>query len=260
MLFAIAFIVTFLNGGLTGLYRINPGNVGFKEKKDTQFSSGADEILIVAAPDLAGLRNVKNLLALLHQQRPNDARARVVLNGVGMPKRPEIAAAAEFAKALDVPLQAVIPFEPALFGTAANNGQMIAEVQAGSKPAEIFSELAAAVTGRSEIRRARANLLEPLLAPEPCGRRRGLLLRLDRRRRVPRMAGGQGTARRRGVAGAELIPRPEPSPLCGGGGLAHARRERGRFRSCRKRRFPHPLRGEEARHGLRPSFSRPRAG
>ena len=124
---------------------------------------GADEILIVSAPDLAGLRNVKNLLALLHQQRPNDARARVVLNGVGMPKRPEIAAA-EFAKALDVPLQAVVPFDPALFGTAANNGQMIAEVQAGSKPAEIFSELAAAVTGRAEIRRARANLLEPLLA------------------------------------------------------------------------------------------------
>lgn len=123
----------------------------------------ADEILIVSAPDLAGLRNVKNLLALLHQQRPNDAQARVVLNGVGMPKRPEIAAA-EFAKALDVPLQAIIPFDPALFGTAANNGQMIAEVQAGSKPAEIFSELAAAVTGRAEIRRARANLLEPLLA------------------------------------------------------------------------------------------------
>lgn len=124
---------------------------------------GADEILIVASPDLASLRNVKNLLALLQQQRPNDARARVLLNGVGVPKRPEIAAA-EFAKALDVPLQAVIPFEPALFGTAANNGQMIAEVQAAAKPAEIFSELAAAVTGRAEIRRARANLLEPLLA------------------------------------------------------------------------------------------------
>ncbi|GJE83492.1 AAA family ATPase [Methylorubrum thiocyanatum] len=123
----------------------------------------ADEILIVAPPDLAGLRNVKNLVALLHQQRPNDARARIVLNGVGVPKRPEIAAA-EFAKALDLPLQAILPFEPALFGTAANNGQMIAEIQAGSKPAEIFSDLAAAVTGRAEIRRARANLLEPLLA------------------------------------------------------------------------------------------------
>ncbi|MBD8906904.1 AAA family ATPase [Methylorubrum zatmanii] len=124
---------------------------------------GADEILIVAAPDLASLRNVKNLLALFQQQRPNDTRARVVLNGVGVPKRPEIAAA-EFAKALDVPLQAVIPFDPALFGTAANNGQMIAEVQAGSKAADIFSELAATVTGRAEIRRARPNLFEPLLA------------------------------------------------------------------------------------------------
>ena len=124
---------------------------------------GADEILIVAAPDLASLRNVKNLLALFQQQRPNDTRARVILNGTGVPKRPEIAAA-EFAKALDLPLQAVIPFDPALFGTAANNGQMIAEVQAGSKAADIFSDLAATVTGRAEIRRARPNLLEPLLA------------------------------------------------------------------------------------------------
>ena len=123
----------------------------------------ADEILIVASPDLTSLRNTKNLLALLQASRPNDARARVILNGVGMPKRPEIAAA-EFAKALDAALQASIPFDPALFGTAANNGQMIAEVQAGSKAAEIFSEVAGVVTGRSEVKRSRANLLEPLLA------------------------------------------------------------------------------------------------
>ncbi|WP_439953205.1 hypothetical protein, partial [Escherichia coli] len=74
------------------------------------------------------------------QGRPNDSRPRVVLSGVGLPKRPEIAPA-EFAKALEVPLDAAIPFDPALFGTAANNGQMIAEVQAGSKPAEQFADL-----------------------------------------------------------------------------------------------------------------------
>ena len=125
--------------------------------------AGADEILIVAGPDLASLRNAKNLLGALQQGRPNDARPRIVLNGVGMPKRPEIGAA-EFAKALDLPLAASIPFEPALFGTAANNGQMIAEVQAGAKPAEIFADLAAAMLGRPEAKRARANLLEPLLA------------------------------------------------------------------------------------------------
>ncbi len=46
-----------------------------------------------------------------------------------MPKRPEIKPA-DFAKALEDQPVAVIPFEPQLFGTAANNGQMIAEVSA----------------------------------------------------------------------------------------------------------------------------------
>jgi pilus assembly protein CpaE len=123
----------------------------------------ADEILIVAAPELASLRNTKNLLTTLQQHRPNDGRPRVVLNGVGMAKRPEISAA-EFSKALDAPLIATIPFEPNLFGTAANNGQMIAEIQAGSKSSEVFADLAAKITGRPEAKRARANLLEPLLA------------------------------------------------------------------------------------------------
>ncbi|MDP4022786.1 AAA family ATPase [Methylobacterium sp. NEAU 140] len=125
--------------------------------------TAADEILIVAGPDLASLRNTKNLLAALKHGRPNDAAPRVLLNGVGVPKRPEIAAA-EFAKALEAPLAAVVPFDPALFGTAANNGQMIAEVQPGAKAAELFNELAAAFLGRAEARRGRANPLAPLLA------------------------------------------------------------------------------------------------
>ncbi|AWN38392.1 AAA family ATPase [Methylobacterium radiodurans] len=123
--------------------------------------TGADELVVVAGPDLASLRNAKNLLTALQHGRPNDRAPRVVLNGIGLPKRPEIGAA-EFAKALDTTLAATIPFEPALFGTAANNGQMIAEVQAGSKVAEIFSELSATILGRPEPRRTRTNLLEPL--------------------------------------------------------------------------------------------------
>jgi pilus assembly protein CpaE len=123
--------------------------------------TGADELVIVAGPDLASLRNAKNMLTALQHGRPNDRAPRVVLNGTGMPKRPEIGAA-EFAKALDTTLAATIAFEPALFGTAANNGQMIAEVQPGAKVAETFSELAATILGRPEPRRTRANLLEPL--------------------------------------------------------------------------------------------------
>ena len=94
----------------------------------------ADSILIVAAPDLANLRNAKNLIDLVRGARPNDERPHYCLNYVGVPKRPEIKAA-DFAKALESEPAAVIGFEPQLFGTAANNGQMIAEVAAGHKTA-----------------------------------------------------------------------------------------------------------------------------
>jgi len=41
---------------------------------------------------------------------------------------------------------------------------MIAEVQASGKIADAFAELAAAITGRAEPKRSKANLLEPILA------------------------------------------------------------------------------------------------
>ena len=123
----------------------------------------ADDILVVAAPDLANLRNAKNIVDLLRAQRPNDRRPYYCLNQVGVPKRPEITPA-DFAKALeDAPL-AVIPFEPQLFGTAANNGQMIAEISAGHKVTETFRQMAQTLTGRAETKRVRGGLLSPLLA------------------------------------------------------------------------------------------------
>src|SRR5713101_7259977 len=123
---------------------------------------GADEILIVAAPDLANLRNAKNMLDLLRAGRPNDHRPHYCLNQVGIPKRPEIKPA-DFAKALDAEPAAVIAFEPQVFGTAANNGQMIAEVAAGHRTAETFRQLAQLLTGRTEAKRSRNALLSPLI-------------------------------------------------------------------------------------------------
>lgn len=124
---------------------------------------GADEVAIVAAPELASLRNAKNLMDLLRAARPNDSVPRLILNQVGIAKRPEIEAS-EFAKALGVEVLSAIPFDAQLFGTAANNGQMIAEVQAGGKVADAFVQIAAALTGRSEARRGKRSLFEPLVA------------------------------------------------------------------------------------------------
>ena len=57
--------------------------------------SNADEIVVVATPDLASLRNAKNIMDYLRAQRPNEAPARLILNQVRLPKRPEMKAAWE---------------------------------------------------------------------------------------------------------------------------------------------------------------------
>jgi len=124
--------------------------------------TGADDILIVAAPDLANLRNAKNLLDLLKASRPNDRRPSYCLNQVGVPKRPEITAA-DFSKALDFDPIAIIPFEPQVFGTAANNGQMIAEFSPGHRTSQTFRALAQSLTGRAEMKKSKPGILSPIL-------------------------------------------------------------------------------------------------
>ena len=49
---------------------------------------GADQLVIVAAPELASLRNAKNLFDTLRQSRPNDRAPKVVLNLTGVPSGP----------------------------------------------------------------------------------------------------------------------------------------------------------------------------
>jgi pilus assembly protein CpaE len=122
---------------------------------------GADDILIVASPDLANLRNTKNLYDFLKAARPNDQRPLYCLNQIGVPKRPEIKAA-DFAKALDDEPVAAIPFEPQLFGAAANNGQMIAEISPNHRTADLLRQLAQKLTGRPEPKKKSSSLLSPL--------------------------------------------------------------------------------------------------
>jgi pilus assembly protein CpaE len=123
---------------------------------------GADDILIVAAPDLANLRNAKNMFDTLKAARPNDRAPIYCLNQVGIPKRPEIKAG-EFAKAIENDPIVSIPFEPQIFGSAANNGQMIAEISANHRTAEMFLQIAQRLTGRGESKKSGNSLLSPLL-------------------------------------------------------------------------------------------------
>lgn len=117
----------------------------------------ADDAIIVAGPDLASLRNAKNIIDLLKAMRPYDAPPTVVLSMVGVPKRPEIPFK-DFAEALGAEPVASIPFDPQLFGMAANNGQMIGEVAPQSKTALVLDDLAASLTGRKPAETKKASI------------------------------------------------------------------------------------------------------
>ncbi|MBO6754903.1 MAG: CpaE family protein [Roseibium sp.] len=123
----------------------------------------ADEVVMVAEPDLANLRNAKNVVDTLKQLRPNDGPPHLVINRINVPKRPEIKPD-EFATALGLKTLVAIPFEPQLFGTAANNGQMIAEVDGKHAVAEMFSELANVVTGKVNPGKGKRSGLTKLLS------------------------------------------------------------------------------------------------
>jgi pilus assembly protein CpaE len=112
---------------------------------------GADEIIVTAVPDLPNLRNAKSLITFLRQARPHDPPPKLILNQVGMPKRPEIKPG-EFAKAVQIDLLACIPFDPHLFGKASNEGRMVAEVSGKAPASKIFTEIAGAIAAQKPRR------------------------------------------------------------------------------------------------------------
>ena len=107
----------------------------------------ADEIVVTATPDLASLRNGKNIYDMLNGARPNDRPLKIALNQVGIPRRPEIPVK-DFAEAMGAEPAVVMPFDPQTFATASNNGQMVGELNAQSRAAQGFRELAQKLTGR----------------------------------------------------------------------------------------------------------------
>lgn len=115
-----------------------------------QTLAALDEVVIVAEPDLANLRNAKNLVDAIKALRPAESATGLVINKQGLPRRPEIGAS-EFAASVECRLLGQVGFDAALFGTAANNGQMIAEVSANNKVNEVFSSIGMQVTGRQSV-------------------------------------------------------------------------------------------------------------
>ncbi len=124
----------------------------------------ADEIVITAAPDLANLRNAKNLVDLIRSAHPDGRAPHLVINMAGTPGRPDVSVK-EFSAALDLAPAQVIAFDGETFGLAANNGQMIEEVARTARAAQQFRALGLALTHRAQPEEARKpSPLAPILA------------------------------------------------------------------------------------------------
>ena len=110
----------------------------------------SDEVVITSTPELAALRNTKNLVDMLKASRPNDKLPLLILNQVGVPKRPEIPAE-DFAKAVGLSTALVLPMDAQTFGTAQSNGRMIQEVAPKSKTAELLASFARSLMGTEKV-------------------------------------------------------------------------------------------------------------
>ncbi|MGO4683143.1 AAA family ATPase [Hyphomicrobium sp. 2TAF46] len=124
----------------------------------------ADEVVITAVPDLANLRNAKNIVDLLKTVRKNDEKPHLVLNMANVPKRQEISVK-EFEQALGLKVISVIDYDSETFSQAANNGQMLGEFNAKAKAIEKFHELAFRLTRRKDTKAEKQS--SPLSAIAP---------------------------------------------------------------------------------------------
>lgn len=79
-----------------------------------------------------------------------------------MPKRPEIPAD-DFAEAIEQEPTLLLPFNPVLFGTASNNGQMLQEIDPKNKTTAAIRHLSTLVTGRHAVVEKKKGLFSSLL-------------------------------------------------------------------------------------------------
>jgi len=107
----------------------------------------ADETVITAALDLAALRDTKNMLDRLKQQRGDSGPVHMVLNHEGAFKKTELSPK-DFENATDLQPDVRVPHDANLFGGANNNGQMVGQVNARHKASEALRDLAVNVSGK----------------------------------------------------------------------------------------------------------------
>lgn len=107
----------------------------------TNVLTSVDDVVVTATPDLAGMRNAKNLIDFLKTQRPNDAAPVLILNCVGMSPKTEISVK-DFGAMVGQDPDIVIGWDPDSHFEATNEGKMLADVKTATSTVQGLEYLA----------------------------------------------------------------------------------------------------------------------
>lgn len=109
----------------------------------------SDEVIVVASPDLANLRDAKQLFEW-HKSRRGTAAPKLVLSKADAAKRNQLSAK-DFQDTLGVAPSLNIGFDATLFAQLANNGQMVGEGARNHKLNEQFRQFAYQLGARKGV-------------------------------------------------------------------------------------------------------------
>lgn len=117
--------------------------------------TGADETVLVVAPDIANIRDARNLLDFLNSKRGDSRQVRLVINKSDIAKRTRLLPK-DISNTLGVQPVAAIPFDPATFIEAANDGKMIGDRFKSHKLVGVFTDLVQRVGVRAGAKSPKA--------------------------------------------------------------------------------------------------------
>lgn len=107
----------------------------------TNVLTSVDDVVITSTPDLAGMRNTKNLIEFLKTQRPNDPDPILILNCVGMSSKTEITVK-DFGAMVGHDPDIVIGWDPDSHFQATNEGKMLSDIKTAASTVEGLAYLA----------------------------------------------------------------------------------------------------------------------
>ncbi|CAK0774230.1 pilus assembly protein CpaE [uncultured Gammaproteobacteria bacterium] len=115
----------------------------------------SEAIVVTAIPDLASVRNTRNLIDYLSTGRPLETPPLLVLNRVGAARKGEVDLK-DFAQTVGLTPQVTLHEDSDAFGRAASIGKMIEEVAGRSRPAEAIRQLAMVLSETDTRKRKRS--------------------------------------------------------------------------------------------------------